>query len=126
MKQHWIAGEWMKQVHRAPIDIINPATEKVFEQVPDGGPEDAHTAVAAANKAFEVWRRMTALSRGELLHEVADRLKARTEEIARILTLEGGKPLKKNIDEAGWCASCFHYYAETGRSSRGRVRKARF
>lgn len=121
MKQHWIAGKWMGQVNRKPIDIINPATEEVFEQVPDGSREDAHAAVVAANKAFEVWRRMSAVSRGELLHEVADRLKARTEEIARILTLEGGKPLRENLDEVGWSAACFHYYAEIGRNSRGRV-----
>ncbi len=121
MKQHWIGGEWMGLVNRKPIDIINPATEEVFEQVLHGTREDADTAVAAANKAFGIWRRMTAVSRGELLHEVADRLKARTEEIARLLTMEGGKPLKENIDEVGWCVACFRYYAELGRNSRGRV-----
>lgn len=121
MKQHWIGGEFTGQANREPIDIINPATEEVFEQVLDGSHEHADAAVVAANKAFGIWRRMTAVSRGELLHEVADRLRARTEEIARILTLEGGKPLKENIDEVGWCVACFHYYAEIGRNSRGRV-----
>jgi len=121
MKQHWIGGAWMGQVNREPIDIINPATEEVFEQVLDGSRADADAAVVAANKAFGVWRRMTAVSRGELLHEVADRLKARTEEIARLLTMEGGKPLRENLDEVGWCVACFRYYAELGRNSRGRV-----
>jgi len=121
MKQHWIGGKWTGQANREPIDIINPATEEVFEQVLDGSREDADAAVVAANKAFGTWRRMTAVSRGELLHEVADWLKARTEEIAHILTLEGGKPLKENIDEVGWCVACFRYYAEIGRNSRGRV-----
>jgi len=111
----------MGQVNREPIDIINPATEEVFEQVLDGSRADADAAVVAANKAFGVWRRMTAVSRGELLHEVADRLKARTEEIARLLTMEGGKPLRENLDEVGWCVACFRYYAELGRNSRGRV-----
>ena len=121
MKQHWIGGKWTGQANREPIGIINPATEEVFEQVLAGSRKDADTAVVAANKAFGTWRRMTAGSRGELLHEVADRIKARTEEIARILTLEGGKPLKENIDEVGWCVACFRYYAELGRNSRGRV-----
>jgi betaine-aldehyde dehydrogenase len=121
MKQHWIGGAWMGQAIREPIDIINPATEEVFEQVLDGSRADADAAVVAANKAFGVWRRMTAVSRGELLHEVADRLKARTEEIARLLTMEGGKPLRENLDEVGWCVACFRYYAELGRNSRGRV-----
>ena len=121
MKQHWIGGAWMGQAIREPIDIINPATEEVFEQVLDGSRADADAAVVVANKAFGVWRRMTAVSRGELLHEVADRLKARTEEIARLLTMEGGKPLRENLDEVGWCVACFRYYAELGRNSRGRV-----
>lgn len=111
----------MGQANKEPIDIINPATEEVFEQVLNGSREDADAAVVAANRAFGIWRRMTAVSRGELLHDVADRLKARTEEIARLLTLEGGKPLKENIDEVGWCVACFRYYAELGRNSRGRV-----
>ncbi len=111
----------MGQAIREPIDIINPATEEVFEQVLDGSRADADAAVVVANKAFGVWRRMTAVSRGELLHEVAERLKARTEEIARLLTMEGGKPLRENLDEVGWCVACFRYYAELGRNSRGRV-----
>jgi betaine-aldehyde dehydrogenase len=121
MKQHWIGGEWKGQADERPIDIINPATEEVFEQVLAGGIKDADAAVTAANKAFDVWRRMPAVSRCELLHGAADRLKARTDEIARILTLEGGKPIRENIDEVTWCAACFHYYAEIGRNSRGRV-----
>jgi acyl-CoA reductase-like NAD-dependent aldehyde dehydrogenase len=121
MKRHWIAGEWMGEVNKEPIDIIDPATGEVFEQVLNGSSGDADAAVVAANNAFAVWRRMTAMARGELLHAVAERLKTRTEDIARILTLEGGKPLKENIDEVGWCVACFHYYAEMGRNSRGRV-----
>lgn len=76
MKLHWIGREWTGEVRREPINIINPATEEVFEQVLNGSREDAHAAVVAAGKAFEDWRRMPAVSRGELLHEVADRLKA--------------------------------------------------
>ncbi len=121
MKHHYIAGKWTGKSVREPISIINPATEEVFEQVLNGTRDDADAAVVAANRAFQVWRRMPAGSRGELLHEVADRMKARTDEIARILTLEGGKPLKENIDEVGWCVACFRYYAEMGRNSRGRV-----
>src|SRR5688572_20349355 len=56
-----------------------------------------------------------------MLHEVAARLRARTAELARVMTLEGGKPLVENSDEVGWTAACFDYYAEIGRNSAGRV-----
>ena len=64
---------------------------------------------------------MPAIERGELLHEVATRLRARTDEIARVMTLEGGKPLIENSDEVGWTAAAFDYYAEIGRNFAGRV-----
>ena len=56
-----------------------------------------------------------------MLHEVATRLRARTDELAEVMTLEGGKPLVENSDEVGWTAACFDYYAEIGRDSAGRV-----
>jgi acyl-CoA reductase-like NAD-dependent aldehyde dehydrogenase len=62
-----------------------------------------------------------AVERAELLHEVAVRLRDRTSELARVLTLEGGKPLVENSDEVGWVAACFDYYAEMGRNFAGRV-----
>jgi acyl-CoA reductase-like NAD-dependent aldehyde dehydrogenase len=64
---------------------------------------------------------MPAVERAELLHEVAARMRARTDEIARVMTLEGGKPLIENSDEVGWTAAAFDYYAEMGRNFAGRV-----
>ena len=61
------------------------------------------------------------MERAELLHEVATRMRDRTEDLARVLTLEGGKPLVENRDEVGWTAAAFDYYAEMGRNFAGRV-----
>ena len=67
------------------------------------------------------WAATPAVERGEMLHEVATRLRARTDELARVMTLEGGKPLIENSDEVGWTAAAFDYYAEIGRNFAGRV-----
>jgi len=56
-----------------------------------------------------------------MLHEVAHRMRGRTDELAEAMTLEGGKPLIENSDEVGWAASSFDYYAEMGRNFAGRV-----
>ena len=56
-----------------------------------------------------------------MLHEVANRIRASTDEMARALTSEGGKPLIENRDEVGWTAAAFDYYAEMGRNFAGRV-----
>ena len=67
------------------------------------------------------WAGTPAVERAELLHEVAARMRALTDELARVMTLEGGKPLIENSDEVGWTAAAFDYYAEMGRNFAGRV-----
>ena len=63
--------------------------------------------------------RTPAAERAEALHEVAARLRARTEELAELMTREGGKPLIENRDEVGWTASAFDFYAELARTLGG-------
>lgn len=103
------------------IPVFNPATEKIIGEVPDQGAEQVGHAVARAKRAFEPWRKTPAHEKADMLHEIARRIRARAEELARTLTQEGGKPLRENKDEMGWAASCFDYYAEIARHSRGRV-----
>ncbi|MBM3463427.1 MAG: aldehyde dehydrogenase [Armatimonadetes bacterium] len=117
----YIGGEWVAASNGKTIDVINPATEEVINQVPSGTREDAEKAVEAANRGAKEWRHMTGVQRGEVLHEVAQRIHEKKADIARTLTLEGGKPLKENLDEIDWVVSCFRYYAEIGRHKRGRV-----
>ncbi|MGZ5333396.1 MAG: aldehyde dehydrogenase family protein, partial [Solirubrobacterales bacterium] len=76
---------------------------------------------AAAREASVAWARTPAGERGEMLHEIAAKLRARTDELAETMTREGGKPLVENSDEVDWTAACFDYYAEIGRDSAGRV-----
>ena len=117
----WINGAPTTGVTDDVIEVHDPATEEVIETVPAAGAPDVTAAVDAAHAAFADWRRMPAGERAELLHGVANQLTAQTEALATLLTREGGKPLVENRDEMGWSAACFHYYAEMGRNSRGRV-----
>ncbi len=103
------------------LPVENPFTEEIFERVALPSETQVDAAIAAAAAAAPGWGRMPAVERGELLHEVANRLRARTDELAEIMTLEGGKPLIENRDEVGWTAAAFDYYAEIGRDSAGRV-----
>src|SRR5262245_6776994 len=117
----WINGQFAAGATGQTIDVLDPATEELIERVPAGNANDAARAVEAASTAFAAWRRIPAGTRAELLHEVARKLTERTEELAVLLTREGGKPLVENRDEMSWSAACFNYYAEMGRNSRGRV-----
>ncbi len=104
-----------------PLAVENPFTTETIATVASASPEQLDAAVAAAREAFETWSRTPALERGEMLHEVARRLRENGEGLARTMTSEGGKPLIENRDEIEWCAACFDYYAEVGRDSAGRV-----
>jgi len=104
-----------------PLAVENPATEETLSSVALPSDEQVDAGVAAARAAARGWAAMPAVERGELLHEVAARLRARADELARVMTLEGGKPLIENSDEVGWTAAAFDYYAEIGRNFAGRV-----
>jgi acyl-CoA reductase-like NAD-dependent aldehyde dehydrogenase len=105
----------------SPLEVENPFTEETVASIGTADPEQLDAAFAAAREASREWARTPAVDRGELLREVAMRLRARTDELAEVMTLEGGKPLVENSDEVGWTAACFDYYAEIGRDSAGRV-----
>jgi betaine-aldehyde dehydrogenase len=117
----WIKGEWVDGSGEDTIEVVNPYTEEVIDRVPAGTPADVERAVEAARGAFEAWCWIPAVERADMLHEVARTLREKEEALARQMTLEGGKPVVENLDEIGWTAACFDYYAEIGRHSRGRV-----
>lgn len=116
-----IAGELVAGDGPA-LAVENPATEETITSLGTAGAEQVRAAVAAAREAQHAWgRELTAAERAEALHEIAAGLRERTEELARIMTAEGGKPLLENRDEVGWTASAFDFYAELARAEEGRV-----
>jgi betaine-aldehyde dehydrogenase len=104
-----------------PLAVENPATEERLASVGTASEGQVGAAIHAAREAQRGWERTPAVERGEALHEVATRLRANADELAKLMTLEGGKPLVENSDEVGWTAAAFDYYAEIGRDSAGRV-----
>jgi acyl-CoA reductase-like NAD-dependent aldehyde dehydrogenase len=104
----------------APLAVENPATEETVVSVGGASPEQLDATIAAAREAARGWDSTPTVERAELLHEVATRMRAMTDELARAMTLEGGKPLIENSDEVGWTAAAFDYYAEMGRNSLSR------
>src|SRR5918997_4497266 len=104
-----------------PLDVENPATEETVASLRLPSAEQLDAAIAAAREAAPGWASTPAVERAEMLHEVATRMRAMTDSLARAMTLEGGKPLIENSDEVGWTAAAFDYYAEMGRNFAGRV-----
>jgi betaine-aldehyde dehydrogenase len=89
----YINGQWVKPNGAGMIDVINSTTEEVMGRVPEGTPEDANAAVAAARAAFEKWAATSTEERARYLQLIADRLNMRKDEIAALIASEVGMPL---------------------------------
>ena len=75
------------------FDVINPATEDIFTQVPHASPEQCEKAIQAAKKAFPLWSKVTPDERSNMIIKLADKVNALKEILAENLVLEQGKPL---------------------------------
>ena len=117
----WIKGAMQGSASNGVIEVINPATEEVLDVVPSGTEADVARAVAAAKEAFPQWRDTPAAERANHLHRVAAKIRQHFDELARLLTLEEGKPVPENAEEIDWSINTLDYYAELGRHLRGRV-----
>jgi acyl-CoA reductase-like NAD-dependent aldehyde dehydrogenase len=83
------------------LDVINPATGRVFARCPAATQAQLDRAVCAARRAFDDWRRTTFEERARLLRQVAEVLREHQESLATLLTREQGKPLGQARDEIG-------------------------
>ncbi len=110
----FIGGEWQDAASGETFDTINPATAETLTHVASAAAEDVDRAVRAARTAFEddAWQKLDARKRGRLLYAIADQLEARADELARLETMDNGKPVREarmiDIKES---IDCFRYYA---------------
>jgi betaine-aldehyde dehydrogenase len=121
MESLYIGGEYVTSSAAVAIEVENPATEEIIAEVPDADAADIDRAVEAARRAQRTWRWVDGLERVGLLHRCADRLEEHADELAVLLTREGGKTLKENRDEIDWSVTAFRHLGEVARASRGRV-----
>jgi acyl-CoA reductase-like NAD-dependent aldehyde dehydrogenase len=101
------------------MQVINPATEEVLEEIAVSSRKEVDAAVDRARAGLSEWRGFAGLDRAELFHDLAGNLRDHADELAEIMTHEGGKPYIENHDEVGWTAACFDYYGEIARDSVG-------
>lgn len=109
----YIDGQWMAPIRGGTADAINPATEEVIQQIAMATAEDVDVAVKAARRAFDQdgWPQLSGAERAKYLRGIANGIRARQADIARLEVLDNGKP----FPEADWdiadAAGCFDFYA---------------
>lgn len=111
----YIDGAWVGNDHEFMTKVTNPATGETIGAIPTGGTYEAKLAVDAAHKAFKTWSKKTADERYQLLMKWYHLIDEKKEEIARIMTLEQGKPLKEALGETAYANGFISWYAEEGK-----------
>ncbi len=109
-----INNEWVNSVSGKRFATINPATGEVICEVAEADAADVDKAVKAARTAFSSgeWSKMSATGRGELLYKLADLIEQNIEELARLETLDNGKPLNDSLNaDLALVIACYRYYA---------------
>lgn len=121
----FIAGEWRPARSGRTLPVLNPANEEVIGQVAHASKDDLDEALDAAAKGFAAWRKVSAYDRAKLMRKAADILRGRADEVARLMTLEQGKPVAEARVEVMAAADIIDWFAEEARRAYGRVIPAR-
>ena len=111
--QNFIDGKWVDAQDGERFDVFNPATGAVIATAPHSKPEDVDAAVAAARRTFDEgtwWPGTTARRRGRILLNAADIVRREQERLARLESLDAGKPIAEAREDIAEVAFMFEYY----------------
>ncbi|MFG0259791.1 MAG: NAD-dependent succinate-semialdehyde dehydrogenase [Phycisphaerales bacterium JB041] len=116
-----IGGEWIEARDGALLEVRNPASDAVLASVPSVGAAETRAAIDAAWDARTAWGARTAADRGGLIAALAGLMRRDSERLARLMTLEQGKPLAEARGEVGYAASFLEWAAEEGKRLYGDI-----
>ncbi len=120
-EQNFINGQWRDCLSGFRHEVADPATGATFASVPDSGAVDAQMAATAAQAAFDGWRTLPARERARFLKRWHALIVANTEDLAKIISREQGKPLAEARGEVAYGASYVEWFAEEAVRSYGDI-----
>ena len=101
--------------------VTNPATGEIIQHVSNMGVEEVEIVIQKAAHALPAWRSKTGKERAALLRHWFDLIKDQTDELAKLMTLEQGKPIKEAIGEVAYAASFIEWFAEEAKRVTGAI-----
>jgi len=107
----YIDGKWVETAG-AEIKVDDPATGEIIGSVPKMGAAQTRQAIDAAARAFPAWRKRTAKERANILRRWFDLMMSNQEDLARLMTLEQGKPLAESRGEVAYAAAFLEWFGE--------------
>jgi succinate-semialdehyde dehydrogenase/glutarate-semialdehyde dehydrogenase len=119
VERMYINGEWVLADGGATCEVTNPADGTVVGKVANGGTPEIQRAVTAAHGAFREWSQLAPKDRGRILLKVQELMEDRRDELARLVTLENGKPYEEAKKEVQFSLGYFGWFAEEARRTSG-------
>ena len=114
-QQALIDGNWRDANSGETIAVTNPANGQQLGSVPKMGADETREAINAANRALPAWRALTAKERANILRSWFNLMIEHQDDLARLMTLEQGKPLAEAKGEITYAASFIEWFAEEGK-----------
>ena len=114
-----IGGRWSDADGGGLFPVHDPASGALLAQVPDCGAGETRRAIAAADAAWPAWRAQTAKERAAILRRWYELLLAHADDLAQLITAEGGKPLAEAKGEVAYGASFVEWFAEEAKRAYG-------
>jgi succinate-semialdehyde dehydrogenase / glutarate-semialdehyde dehydrogenase len=120
-QQGYIDGKWMDADDQNTFHVTNPVDGSILGTAPRMGAEETRRAIDAADRAWPAWRAKTAKERAGLLRQWYDLVMANQEDLAYIITVEQGKPLKEARGEIAYGAAFIEWFAEEAKRVYGDI-----
>ena len=117
----YISGEWIDSNSKQTIDVNNPSTLKIIAKVPKCGKEETNFAITKANEAFHSWKNLPAIERSSFLRKWYNLIEKNQEDLAKIMTLEQGKPLAESRGEIAMANSYVEWNSEEAKRVYGDI-----
>lgn len=121
----FIGGQWQPATGGATAPVFSPVTEQALGECPVASEADTLAAIDAAAAGLKAWSATAAFTRADALHRIADEMIRRTDEAARMISTETGKPIAQAQREWGLSIDQFRWYAEEARRIYGRIIESR-
>ncbi|GLZ87596.1 NAD-dependent succinate-semialdehyde dehydrogenase [Metapseudomonas resinovorans] len=120
-QQAFIAGDWCDADDGRTVEVTDPASGELLGRVPNMGGSETLRAIEAADAALPAWRARTAKERAQILRRWFELMLQHEDDLARLMTLEQGKPLTEAVGEIRYAASFIEWFAEEGKRIYGDV-----
>jgi succinate-semialdehyde dehydrogenase / glutarate-semialdehyde dehydrogenase len=117
----YINGAWLRETPHGSYDLKNPATGELLVSLPRCQEAEVDGAIEAADRAFQDWRKVSAQARADIIRRWYDLMLVHKEDLAKLITLEEGKPIREARGEVDYAASFLRWFSEEATRVRGDI-----